>query len=334
MKPLKILGTGIYLPKKAVTDVDLELELNLEQGWVKRTGGVKTRYFSNRETETTSMMGAEAAKMALANANMNLSEIDLILSASGSQEQVIPSTACFIQRALGLEDSGVASFDVNATCLSFVVALDLASYYLEAGTYKNILIVSSEIASVGLNKNHKESYTILGDGAAAVVVSKTPHHELSGIWGMKFNTYSSKANICQIQGGGTKLHPAVCLEPDNRELFMFEMDGREAFRFISHIAEDFFNSLLNPLKLSFSDIDYVIPHQASRLAMDYVLKKRLKIGEHQLIDTLEKYGNTIAASIPMALHEGICDGRIKRGHKLMLGGTSAGMSIGGMVLTY
>lgn len=333
MKRLKILGTGIYLPKNEVTDLDLELELNIEQGWIKRTGGVLTRYFSDMETETTSMMGAEAAKMALGNAKIDVSQIDLILSASGSQEQVIPSTACFIQRALGLEDSGVASFDVNATCLSFVVAMDLASHYLEAGTYKNILIVSSEIASVGLNKNHKESYTILGDGAAAVVVSKTPDNESSGLLSMRFNTYSSRANICQIQGGGTKLHP-VNLDTNRRDLFMFEMDGREAFRFISHLSEDFFSELLKPTSFSLSDIDFVIPHQASRMAMDYVLKKRLKIREDKLIDTLEKYGNTIAASIPMALHDGICDGRIKRGQTLILAGTSAGMSIGGLVLTY
>lgn len=333
MKAVKIIGTGKYIPKKKVLDSELEEKLGIEKGWIERTGGVVSRHYSDLETETTSMMGAQAAKMALENAGMSISDIDLILSASGSQEQVIPSTACFIQRALGAGNSGIPAFDVNSTCLSFLTAMDLAAHYIDSGTYKNILIVSSEIASVGLNEQHKESYTILADGAGAVVVTRSTEQDNCGVHPMLMRTYGSKAELCQIKGGGTKLHP-VLLDTDAREEFMFDMNGWEAFRFISEIVEDFMDDLLKPHNIKLQEVDMLVPHQASKMAMEYVIKRRLKVRPEQIIETLPKYGNTIASSIPIALHEGIETQRIKRGDNVLLTGTSAGMSIAGMLIHY
>lgn len=327
---VRILGTGLAVPDRKVTDQEIERELSLPVGWVRRTGGVETRHWIT--TETAAQLGAKAARMALARAEVAASELDLIVSAGGTEQQPIPCTAVFVQRELGLEESGIPCFDIDATCLSFLMALDVAAQFVDAGRYRRVLVVSPDIASVGLNPQHKESYTILGDGAGAVVLG--PAEETSSaILTCRFQTWSAQAELCQIKGGGTRLYPTR-YTPENHGDFLFEMDGMGSFRFVSQVIEKFADDLLRPVGRTIADIDYLVPHQASRLALDLVVKRRLRVPSEKMIDVLAKYGNTIAASIPMALHEAVTDGRIRRGHTLLLMGSSAGVSLGGMLLVY
>lgn len=159
---VKIVGIGKYLPKKIVTSEAMDQQLQLPSGWTYKKSGVKIRHYV--EGETASYMGAMAAREAIDDAGISLMDIDCIISGSGTMEQPIPCNAALIQKQLGLEDSGIPCFDVNTTCLSFVNALDIASLYIELGVYETVLIVSSEIASVGLNWRKKKVVFYLGMG--------------------------------------------------------------------------------------------------------------------------------------------------------------------------
>lgn len=166
---VKILGTGKHLPEKIVTDEELDERLGVPSGWVSKVTGVGMRHYVSGG-ETSSMMGARAAEAALKAAGLGFSDIDCLVCTSGTKEQPLPSTAVLIQRAMGQEDSGVPAFDLDSTCLSFVTGLDVMSYMVAAGRYRHVLLVSSEIASVGLNWAEKESAALFGDGAAAAVI--------------------------------------------------------------------------------------------------------------------------------------------------------------------
>ena len=329
-RSVKILSIGKYLPKRKIYAEDLDKKLNLPEGWTAEKAGVLVRHYV--ENETASQMGALAAKEALSSAGLTLADIDCIVCASGTGEQEIPCTAALIQKELGGEYSGIPSFDINSTCLSFVTAMDLLSYLIDAGRYKKVLIVSSEITSVGLNWEDKESCTLFGDGAAAVIIEKTPENETSKIFCSDMKTYSKGAHYSEIKGGGTNLHPREYSE-NNKNDFLFYMDGKKLYKMSAQILPAFIENMLKKVNLSLSDMELVIPHQASFMAMK-LTQKNLKIPEGKFLYTIGHHGNTVAASIPMALYDAIESGRIKRGDKIMFLGISAGMSVGAMAFEY
>ncbi|WP_312473411.1 beta-ketoacyl-ACP synthase III [Neobacillus sp.] len=325
---VKILGIGSYLPKRIVTAAKIDEMIGAKTGWSEGKSGVKQRHFV--EDETTSFMGSEAAKEALKDAGLNYDDIDCIISGSGTMEQPLPCNASLIQKQLGLQHSGIACFDVNSTCLSFVTALDMISYAIHAGRYKNVLVISSEISSVGINWRQGESSILFGDGAVAVVLTKS--EDTSGILSSHMETYSAGAHLSEIRGGGTKIHPREHSEKTKND-FLFDMDGRAIFKLSSKLIPSFIEKLFKNTNLSMNDINMVVPHQASAAAMK-IIRKKLNVDETRFMNIIENYGNIIAASIPMALHESIKQGRIERGDKLLLLGTSAGVSIGGIILEY
>lgn len=330
---IKIEGIGRYLPKRIVKGEEVDRIIGKKIGWTSDYVGVKERRYVNEE-ETVSYMAKEAILECLDDANIDLSEVDLICYGGASGEQVIPSTACLIQRQLGLEDSGISCFDINSTCLSFVSALDTVSYMIEAGRYKTAIIVASEIASKAINSKQPESFALFGDGAVAIVVRKTSEADKSRIITARHETYSSGADFCKIVGGGSGLVPTVkTLTKETEDLFKFDMDGLNVFKLSARKMPIFIERLFTGLEMELSDIDIICPHQASKTAMK-LIRKKLRIPEEKFISIIENRGNMISASIPMALYEGIKSERIKRGNKVMLIGTSAGLSIGSVVFIY
>jgi 3-oxoacyl-[acyl-carrier-protein] synthase III len=327
---IRILGSGRYLPKTKVEAAELEKTLGLDAGWIAQKTGALTRYFV--DDETTSSMGALAAKEALKNAGLTLQDVDLIVSASGTTEQPIPCTASLIQKQLGLGASGIPCFDINSTCLSFLTALDTVSYLVAAGRYKTVLIISSEIASKGLNWKHKESCTLMGDGAAAVVISETPSSQTGKILSSEFATYGDGSHLAEIRGGGTRVWPKGDAA-DIGDDFLFNMQGRSLFKMAAEHIPGLITKLLEPAQMTRSDLKLVVPHQGSLIALE-LLKRRAEFHDEQFLTTVHKFGNTIAASIPMGLHEAIIEKRIQRGDRIMLVGTSAGLTVGGMILEY
>lgn len=327
----KILGTGKYLPGTSVSSAEMDKRLRQPEGWSLKISDVRVRHFV--KDETASYMGARAAESALQQAGLTINDIDCIVSTSGTMEQPIPCNASLIQRELGQGAAGIPAFDINSTCLSFLAGLDVISYMIDAGRYRNVLLVASEIASVGLNWSHKESAVLFGDGAAAVVVGPAGQTEGdSRIVCSLMETYSDGAEWSEIRGGGTRL-PSYKYQADREADYRFRMDGRAIFKLASKLLPDFVRRLLEPAGLSMADIAMVIPHQGSAAAMRLIIRK-LGISREQLMYITPDHGNTIAASIPMGLHEAIVRQRIRRGDRVLLLGTSAGLTLGGMVLEY
>ncbi len=325
--PIKILGIGRYLPRTQVLSTKLDDDLGLPEGSVEKKSGLFSRYFSAHD-ETTSYMASRAALAAIEHANVSLSSIDLIIAACGVGEQLLPCTAALVQRQLGLEHSGIACFDVNSTCLSFITALDIAAHLLTHQRFNRALIVSSERPSVGLNWNDLESSTIFGDGAAACIVENSKDH--GRILAFHMETYSIGADYCRVEAGGTSHAPASDYD---KTLGLFKMDGKKVFRLASQMIGDMQQTLLRKANIGLDEIDWVVPHQASQLAMNHI-RKRLGIAPEKFVDIFKTHGNQMAASIPTVLHYLIHHQGLKQGQRIYLLGTGAGISAAGMILEY
>lgn len=327
MVAVKITGLAQYLPRKVVYSRDLDKQLGLPPETIQKKSGLISRCFAQPE-ETTSYMAAQAALAALHNAQCSLNDIDVVISACGAGEQLIPCTAALVQKQLGLEDSGIPCFDINSTCLSFLTALDTVSYLIAGGRYQRALIVASDIPSAGLNWQDMETCTIFGDGAAACVFEKSDGS--SKILASHMQTYSSGVDFCRVEAGGTRIPPAKPFDP---QLGLFHMDGKKVFKLASQLVVNSMEEVFAKAKLSISDIDWVVPHQASLLAMHH-LRKRLGIPPEKLVDIYSTHGNQMAASMPSAFAHYVNAGKIQRGQLIYLVGTGAGISAAGMILEY
>lgn len=324
---LYIAGTGAYLPQRCVTSIEIDERLGWAQGTTEARFGLSARYVAQGE-ETSSYMAEQAARQALDAAGIAPVDLDLILGACGVMEQAIPSTATLVQHRLGLQRSGIAAYDVNATCLSFLQALELAEMKICLGQAQNVLVFSADIASVGLDWNEPDVAAIFGDGAAAVVVRSGGQ----GLLAHRFETYSAGRDACVLAGGGTRITAAVDPEAAARASY-FRMDGQAAFRTAAKYLPRFLERLFSQAGQTKQDVDCVIPHQASGLALSHGLT-RLGLEQDKVVQTFKDYGNQIATSIPMALHSAILNGKLQRGDLALLIGTSAGISIGGTLVHY
>lgn len=326
---IKIVGLGKYLPQKIVTSAELEQQLHIPPGWVERVTGVQSRRYASGET--VSEMAASAARDALKMAGMQPSDLNAIIGASASVRQAIPCTAAFVQRELGAPDGQSACFDLNATCLGFVFALQTAAHLIAAGVYKNVLIFSSELATFSRNPKQWESAVLFGDAAAAAVVTAALPGESSAIWHSRFVTYSSGADLTQFIGGGTLHHPN---DPTTTpEMNMFDMDGPSVFKKAARLVPPFLDEFSSELGWANRDYDLVIPHQASGHGLK-LLSTRFGFQPERVFNHIHERGNCIAASIPLALTEAVQAGRVQRGDKVLLVGTGAGLSIGALALTF
>ncbi len=327
----QILGTGEHVPRRCVLSTELDTRWNKPAGWTLRHTGIDRRYYADAE-ETTSSMAAMAAEAALRDAGLSPDELDCIISACSVMEQAIPCSAALIQRQLGLGESGIPAFDINATCLSFLAALDTLSMAIAAGRYRRVLIVSSEIASAGLPEDDAETSMLFGDGAGAVVIGASTDEGTSRILGTHFETYGIGAELCQVRAGGTRIRPR-----ENMQAFLegacFQMRGRQTYRMAAQRLPAFIARLFDRAGVTLDRIDRIIPHQASAKALTH-LQALLKLPAGRLVRTLGERGNQMAASIPVALHHAVNSGLVKRGDTIALIGSGAGLSFGGAVLTY
>ena len=326
--PIRIIGLGRYLPVRIVSSSELETLYALPPGWIERRNGVRER--RRITTESSSFMAAEAAREALQEAGLQPGQLDLIINASGTAEQAIPDTGALIQRQLGLGTSGIPCMSVHTTCLSFITALEVAAHYLSTGRYRTILITSSDISSCGTNPKEPESATLMGDAAAAVVVTRPGEGERSVIHHAHFKTWGEGAQFTTIQGGGSARHPSK--PGHNPDDDLFHMDGSAILRMVRGIDETFLEQLTPGLSKSLLDIDIVVPHQASKVGLHML--RRYGWPEDKIVQTLDKLGNCVAASIPATLYQAVQDGTLQRGHKLLIIGTGAGLSIGGLIMTW
>ncbi len=324
---MAILGTGAALPHRKVTAAEVDALVGKREGWTARRVGVADRYFCESESQID--LAVDAARQALSTAGCQVDEIDVVVAASAVPYQPIPATAPLVQRQLGIPEGTCAAFDVNSTCLSFMTALDTLASYIATGRYRRALIVSAEIASRGLPwVENPDVAALFGDGAAAAVVG--PGTTSQGVVAARLETYPTGYEDCQLGSGGTRFD----FHRQAREFAshsLFYMDGKALFRRTLEQFDGFLNRLLAACDWQREDIDVVVPHQASPGALHHLVK-RCGFRQEQVIDIVARQGNQIAASLPSALHEARVGGRLRVGAKVLLLGTSAGISLGGLAL--
>ena len=321
MLPLKVVGTGSYVPPNVETSAEVGARIGRSARWIESRTGVRTRYRSDLPMEE---MAAIAARQALGDGDPP----DLILNASGVPRQTVPDISVYMQSALGWE--GIPSFTIHATCISFVVALHTAAHFLQSGAYQRILILSSDRGTVGRNFDQPESAALLGDAAAAVVVELPGDGEESGILAYRLQSFPSGADLTTIKGGGTHLHPndPRVTPGDN----LFTMHGTRVFRMARKIMPEFCRSQYRQLGISVDDIALCIPHQTSkRGVMAYT---HADFPEEKIFSMVEEVGNTVGAAIPLALVTALDRGRFGRGDLVFLVGTGAGLSCVAMTLRW
>ncbi|HEY1015931.1 MAG TPA: beta-ketoacyl-ACP synthase 3 [Herpetosiphonaceae bacterium] len=327
--PVTIAGLGCYLPARRVATAELAERMGVSAAAVERATGVAERRYASGET--TSGMAAAAARMALDDAGLAPGDLDAIIGASSGPQQLIPCTAALVQRELGAPEGRSICFDLNATCLSFLLALQHAAQAVAAGMYRRVLIFSSEIASTSLNPESWESAMLFGDAAAAAVVTATEPGAAAAINLARAATYSSGADLTRCLGGGSLHHPN---DPATTSTMnMFEMDGPAIFRQALRLMLPFVDEFFGDLGWRREEIDLVVPHQASRHAIDQ-LSARLGFRPEQVFSNLRERGNCVAASIPLALAEARAAGRLRRGQRVLLIGTGAGLTVGALALTF
>jgi len=327
---IKIVGKGKQLAAKKVLSTELEKRLNLESGFIEDKIGVKQRYWIEKG-ETNATLGAKALQKALVNANIDFEDLDLLLNASATFDYPLPSTATFIQKELKKTESGIPAYDINSSCISFLNGLEIVASFLQTGAYKRIGIVSSEISSKGLNINNIETYSLFGDGAVAFILEKSEGE--SYCKNFKFNTYSKGAFYTAIKGGGNALHyhdEEAKKRPDD---FYFQMQGSKVLRYTIKLMKQFLSEYIPIEGKQIHNFKHIIPHQASKLGLLF-FKKNYSLSSEQLHLSLSKYGNTIAASIPMTLYDAIEEGKIKRGDEILFLGTAAGITLGAAIMKY
>jgi 3-oxoacyl-[acyl-carrier-protein] synthase-3 len=329
-RAVRICGTGAAVPDHVLSSEAIDRQFGLPAGTVFARHGVRERRLTT--TENAAQLAVEAAGMALRNAGLEWADIDCLVAASATMDQALPYNAAMVLAALGPQARPIAAFDIGASCMSFLVGLDTLSYLVDSGRYRHVLIVSSDIATFSLDWSTLGESALFGDGAAAVVIRKSTAGESSMILDSRIETFAQGADLCSIRAGGSRYHPRR-MDESIDPFSLFHMDGPRLFRIASRELPRFFRQLLDDAGLTAAQLRLVVPHQASRLALDH-LARRLCLDASRIVDILEYFGNQVGASLPSALHHAVANSRMSRGDPIVLLGSGAGVTIGGIVMVY
>lgn len=327
MIAFKIAGWGAYRPEVQLPSSALDARLGVAAGWVEREFGISSRGVAGPH-ETTSMMGAEASRRALAMAGWDDGDFDVLIGGCGVMEQPIPSTAILVQQKLGLGRSGIPVFDVNQTCLSFLAALDVAAMGIAVGRWRRAVIFASDIASAGLDDANAKTLSIFGDGAAAIAIEASDGSE--GLLSARFESYGDGHELATLRAGGTRLR----VEEGYEALVAgsrFQMDAFGIFKAAARRLPKVIDKALVEAGVAREDLAAVICHQASAPGVAHVRKLFADAGV-PVIDIFAETGNQIAASLPTVLAHALDHDLVRRGDAVMMLGTAAGISAGAVVL--
>ena len=309
----RIIGTGSYLPKKVISNFDLEKTLDTTNEWITIRTGIKERRVVTNQS--TCDLAIEASKKALEMASLKATDLDLIILATTTPDKIFPATATMLQHRIG---ASCPAFDLQAVCAGFVFALSTAQQYIENGSANNILVVGSETMSKIVDWNDRSTAILFGDGAGAVVVSSdnTP-----GIKHSKL--YSDGSYMSSLHVNNDRIN----------ELGTIEMAGNEVYKIAVKRLSELAEETLNDCNMTSDDLTWMVPHQAN-IRIISAVAKRINLPMSKVILTLDKHGNTSAASIPLALDVAVRDGRIKKGDSLLFEGIGGGFSWGSVLVEY
>ena len=315
-----ILGTGSYAPANVVTNDDMAKIVDTSDEWIRTRSGIGARHFA-AENEYTSDMAGIAAERAIEAAGIDRSEIDLIIVATMTPDMPFPSTACLVQSKLGLPN--VTTFDMQAACSGFVYALSVANSMLLSGNFNKALVIGAEKMSGILDFEDRTTCVLFGDGAGAAVLSSDTTAEKVGVLGAISGADGSNPSLLQQPAGGSAL-PASAETLANRQHFL-KMNGKEIFKSAVRVMGQASTDIIEQQGYTPEDLSLVIPHQANMRIIDS-LAKRLKIPMDKFHNNLDRYGNTSAASVPIALDEAYRAGRIQSGDLILLVAFGAGLT--------
>lgn len=324
---MRICGSGLYVPRNRRSSTELDSVYRQPAGWTQARFGISERGVAAAD-ETSSVMAARACRIALDEAGWR-DDFDVIVGGCGVMEQPIPGTSVLVQHELGLQKSGIPCFDINMTCLSFLNALDVVSLGFAAGRWRRALIFSSDIASAGLDFKNPEMSAIFGDGAAAVCVEAGDGIG-PAILSARFATLSSGKDHAHLRAGGTRIRVEDGFDAI-RYGARFHMDAFAIFKAAGRHLPKMIDETVVAAGLGLDGIDHVICHQASHPALEYV-RHILGNRPERVVDIFATHGNQIAASLPTALCQARAAGRLGPGSHALLLGTSAGISMGAMVV--
>mgnify|MGYP001131856663 CR=1 FL=1 len=312
-------GIGSYLPKKILTNNELEATIDTTDVWIRERTGIAQRHIA-AQNEYTSDLAVVAAKNALQDANMSIQDIDLIIVATTTPDYTFPSTATIVQKKLGIKHG--AAFDIQAVCSGFIYGMSVADSMLKSGAARNVLLIGAETFSRILDWSDRSTCVLFGDGAGAVILSSDDMKE-SGILNTLIRSNGEHRELLYVDGGASRSENVGKLRMIGNQVF------RHAVKDIAAIMEE----CAEGYGLSIADIDWFVPHQANQRILNGVAK-RLNLDKEQVISTVASHANTSAASVPLAMDSAIKDKRIKRGDLIMLEAFGGGFTWGASLLRY
>jgi 3-oxoacyl-[acyl-carrier-protein] synthase-3 len=321
-----ITGVGSYVPAKILTNADLEKMVDTSDEWITTRTGIKERRIA-AENEFTSDLAAEAARRAMKKAGITAGQIDLIIVATITPDMPFPSTACLVQRKIGAQKA--AAFDLEAACAGFIYALEIAQQFIMSRTYDTVLVIGAEKLSAITDWKDRNTCVLFGDGAGAAILQNRPnaHGLLTAVMGAD----GEKADLLYMPGGGSRC-PATA-ESVNGRMHYLRMNGKETYKNAVQAMLTAAQEAMRRCEIDISKIKCIIPHQANRRIIDAV-GERLGAKPEQLFINVEKYGNTSAASVAIALDEAVASGRIQHGDLILLVVFGAGLTWGAAVIEW
>jgi len=313
-----ISGTGMSVPARVVTNADLEKIVDTSDEWIVTRTGIRERHVA-RDDEYMSQFATEAARKALEAASVDPADVDLVICATVTPDMPIPATSCTLQHGLGCRKA--AAFDIQAGCSGFIYAQSVAKQFLLTSRYRHVLVIGAELLTKYLDWSDRGTCVIFADGAGATLMSagEPPRGVLASV----LHTDGSMLDFITLEGGGS-MHPPTAETVKNR-LHYIRMKGNETFKIAVRMIEEVSREALELAGLTPSDVDWFIPHQANLRIIDAV-GKRLGISDERCYVNIDRYGNTSAASIPIALDEVVRSGRVERGQIVLMAAFGAGVT--------
>ncbi|MEE4304565.1 MAG: beta-ketoacyl-ACP synthase III [Wenzhouxiangella sp.] len=318
----RIIGTGRYLPEKVLTNKDLEQLVDTSDQWITERTGIRQRHVA-AEGQTTCDLAEQAARRAMEDAGLKPGDIDLLLVGTTTPDLVFPSTACLLQHRMGMAECG--AFDINAACSGFIYALSVADQYIRNGTARNVLVVGAETLTRMLDWNDRSTCVLFGDGAGAAVLTAD---ENPGILSTHIHANGGYSDLLKVDVGVSRGFRA-----EERGGVSVSMKGNEVFKVAVNTLGRIVDETLAANNLEKEDLDWLIPHQAN-LRIIKATARKLKMSMDQVVVTVDRHGNTSAASVPMALDVALRSGDIKRGDKLLLEAFGGGFTWGAALVAY
>ena len=314
----RITGTGSYLPERIMTNAELEKMVETSDDWIQSRTGIRQRHIA-RPDESTCDMAAVAAERAIEAAGIERNQIDLVLCATSTPDQVFPSTACLLQRQLRI-DNGSAAFDIQAVCSGFVYAVSVADKFIRSGSHKTVLVVGADCLSKIVDWTDRSTCVLFGDGAGAVIMQASGQ---PGVHASVLHANGAYANLLEVPSGTSR--------PGDDHYI--HMQGSEVFKFAVTVMDEIVAEILADTGMQKTAIDWLVPHQANQRIITATAKK-LSLPMYKVMLTVAMHGNTSAASIPLALDTGVRDGRIKPGQLLLLEAIGGGFAWGAALIRY